>query len=159
MLVITAIWLDQAPRMLLSNSTVFRADRLLTLGKAEEVDFVFTQTMCGVNTIATDIEYLMIQDRSFHLPREFISIVITAIYVPPQANTRLVMHLSTQPHNIVTVAGDLNFLNLNSVLHKFHKYVNFPTRERNTPELVYCNISQAYKLVLCHIVDFRITSV
>lgn len=75
---------------------------------------------------------------------------MTAIYVPPQANTRLVMHQhsSTQADNIVTVAGDLNFLNLNSVLHKFHKYVNFPTRERNTPELVYCNISQAYNLVL-----------
>ncbi len=35
-----------------------------------------------------DIEYLMLLCRPFHLPREFTLVVITAVYVLPQANAR-----------------------------------------------------------------------
>ncbi len=54
-------------------------------------------------------------------------------------------HLLAEPDSKVIMAGDLNHANLKSVLPKFHKYVNFLTREENILDQVYCNISDAYK--------------
>lgn len=63
-----------------------------------------------------DIDYLMLQCRyrPFYLPREFTSVVITAVYVSPQANARFAIkklhhsinqHLSVQLDSIVIVVG------------------------------------------------------
>lgn len=87
-----------------------------------------------------DLEYLMLLCRPFCLPREFTSVVITAVYVPLHANTKLAkeklhhsisQHLSAQPDSVVIVAREYNHTNLKSVLLKFYESENFPTREKN----------------------------
>lgn len=64
-----------------------------------------------------DIEYMMLQCRPFYPSREFTSVVITAVQVPPQPNAKLAMEklhfainqqLAAQPDSIVIAVGDLN---------------------------------------------------
>ena len=47
----------------------------------------------------------------------------------------------------VIVAGDFNHVELKTVFPKFKKQINFPTRENNILDQVYCNIPGAYKAV------------
>ena len=35
-----------------------------------------------------NLEFLIIKCRPYYLPREFLSVILTAVYIPPQANTK-----------------------------------------------------------------------
>lgn len=76
----------------------------------------------------------MLQRRPYYLPRELTSVFITAVYVPPHSISQ---QLVAQPDSIGIAAGDFNHGNLKSVLPRFHRYVNFQTREKNTLDQVY----------------------
>ncbi len=65
-------------------------------GKAEVGAFVSISTTRGVmkgnlhsikSFCSPDLEFHMLLCRPFWLPREFTAIIITAVYIPPQANT------------------------------------------------------------------------
>lgn len=50
-------------------------------------------TIVAESHCSADLEYLLIKCRPFYLPQKYTSIVITAVYVPPDANTKLAMQV------------------------------------------------------------------
>ena len=83
----------------------------------------------------------MLKCRPFYLPREFTSTIVTAAYIPPDANAAFAMKelhnaISKQqtltPEAAFIVAGDFNHSNLKSVLPKFRQHVSCPTRGDKT---------------------------
>lgn len=95
----------------------------------------------------------MVKCRPFYLPREFTSTIITAAYIPPDANAKHAMdtlHAAigkqqpAHPEAAFIVAGDFNHSNLKTVLPKFYQHVSCSTRGDRTLEHVYTNIAGAY---------------
>lgn len=63
-----------------------------------DVCFTINNTWCDQRNIhfmasscSPDLEYLTLLCRSFWLPREFAFVIITAVYIPPQANIGLAL--------------------------------------------------------------------
>ncbi|KAI4886435.1 hypothetical protein NFI96_011889 [Prochilodus magdalenae] len=92
--------------------------------------------------------------RPFYLPREFTTVLIVSVYIPPGATAKAALCelysaisrlQNTHPDGLFIVAGDFNHGNLKSVLPKFHQHVNFATRGANALDLVYTNIPSAYR--------------
>ena len=84
-----------------------------------------------------DLEFLTIKCRPHYLPREFSSIIITAVYIPPQADTSMALNklyltlckLETiYPEAAFIVAGDFNKANLKTRLPKFYQHIDCATR-------------------------------
>ena len=101
---------------------------------------------------SANIEFLMVKNRPFYLPREFNSIITIAAYIPPDANAKLAMtelhaaisNQQTQhPETAFIIAGDFNHSNLKTVLAKFYQHVSCPKRGDKTH--VYTIIKEAYK--------------
>ncbi|KAI5617022.1 gastrula zinc finger protein XlCGF28.1-like [Silurus asotus] len=99
------------------------------------------------------LKFLMVKFRPFYLPREFTSTIITAAYIPPDADAKLAMkelyaaiskQRTVHPEAAFIVAGDFNHLNLKAVLPKFHQHVSCHTRVNKTLDHVYSNMAGAY---------------
>ena len=100
---------------------------------------------------------MIIKCRPFYLPREFTAVLIIAVYIPPTSSCsdrdaalcELYQAISEQqtahPDGFIIIAGDFNHADLKTVLPKLHQHVNFPTREKNTLDLVYTAHKGAYK--------------
>ncbi|KAK2912409.1 hypothetical protein Q8A73_006522 [Channa argus] len=95
----------------------------------------------------------MVKCRTFYLPREFTSNIITAAYVPPHADAKLAMkelhaaiskQQTANPDAAFNVAGDFNHSNLKAVLPKFHQHISCHTRGNKTLDHVYTNMAGAY---------------
>ncbi len=154
-LVLTETWLgpsvlDDAVSM--AGLTTFRADRDSSLtGKTRSGGVcIYTNNSWWSNAVKT------VQCRPFYLPREFTTIIIMAVYIPPSANTKEALSIlyrsisklqSTHSEDVFIVAGDFNQANMKTVLPHFHQYVDFATRGKNTLDRVYCNIKQAFRAV------------
>ncbi len=100
------------------------------------------------------LEYLSIICRPFYLPRDFSSIVVTAIYIPPQADTSLALsklhdelsgYINKHPEAASIIAGDFNKAKLKKVMPNFHQHVSCPTRGPNTLDHCYTQFKNAYK--------------
>ena len=163
-MVITETWLTPtipAEAIKLAGRIAHRADRTSDSGKSRGGGLcVYTNTNWCTNAVTTDtycspdVEYLSVRCRPFYLPREFTVIIITAVYIPPDANTKtaldsLLTAISTQqrdhPDGVYVIAGDFNKANLKTVLPKFHQHVHCPTRGSNTLDHVYSNIKHGFK--------------
>lgn len=163
-MIITETWLDSNvpdAAIELAGRSVYRADRTAASGKSKGSGvcvYVHNNRCTATNIIGThcspDLEYLAVKCRPFYMLREFSAILITAVYIPLQANAKLALEklyrtinnqLNAQPEAIVIVAGDFNHVELKAVLPKFHKNINFPTRGNNILDQVYTNIPGAYK--------------
>ncbi len=82
---------------LLHRFSIHRADRMLDLSgksKVGGVRFIINNSWCDRKNAhpiqpfcSPDLEYLTLLCRPFWLPREFTAVVITAVYIPPQADT------------------------------------------------------------------------
>ncbi len=92
------------------------------------------------------LEHLSIICRPFYLTREFSSIVITSVYIPPQADTSLALfklhdelsgYNNKHPDAAFIIAGDFNKANLKKVLPNFHQHISCPTRGLNTLDHCY----------------------
>ncbi|KAK7485649.1 hypothetical protein BaRGS_00023098 [Batillaria attramentaria] len=68
-------------------------------------------------TCSPELDTLTIKCRPFYLPREFSSVLFTAVYVPPQVNTNMAVaqlsdmvtqHENSNPDSICVIAGDFN---------------------------------------------------
>ncbi|KAK0137023.1 hypothetical protein N1851_026795 [Merluccius polli] len=102
-------------------------------------------------------KFMIIKCRPFYLPREFTAVLLIAAYIPPTSSSsdrnaalnELYQAISEQqtahPDGFAIVAGDFNHANLKTVLPKLYQHVNFPTREKNTLDLVYTSLKGAYK--------------
>ena len=96
----------------------------------------------------------MVKCRPYYLPRELTSIILTAVYIPPDANAKLAMkelyaaiskYQTKHPEAAFIVAGDFNHANLKTVLPRFHQHVSCHTRGDKTLDHVYSNLAEAYK--------------
>ncbi|XP_047190020.1 uncharacterized protein LOC118312363 isoform X2 [Scophthalmus maximus] len=118
------------------------------INKAWCTDSVIVGRHCSAN-----LEFLMVKCRPFYQPRELSSTIVTAVYIPPDADAKAAMNelytaISKQqtahPEAAFIVAGDFNHSNLKTVLPKFHQHVSCNTRGNKTLDHVYTNIAGAY---------------
>ncbi len=100
------------------------------------------------------LEHLSIICRPFYLPREFSSIVVAAVYIPPQAETSLALsklhdvlsgYINKHPDAAFIIAGDFNKTNLKKVMPNFYQHISCPTRGPNTLDHCYTQFKNAYK--------------
>uniref|UniRef100_A0A3B5QBX0 Reverse transcriptase domain-containing protein n=1 Tax=Xiphophorus maculatus TaxID=8083 RepID=A0A3B5QBX0_XIPMA len=164
--VVTETWLDDNipdAAVEITGRALFRADRTAASGKGRGGGlalYVHNAWCTATHSVGTfcspDLEYLAVKCRPFKLVRELSSIVIVAVYIPPRANAKLALEelyclisvqMNSNPEAAVIVAGDFNHVELKAVFPKFHKSINFPTRDNNILDQVYCNIPGAYKAV------------
>ena len=103
-----------------------------------------------------DIEYMSVRCRPYFLPRELTVVIVTAVYIPPDANASAALSLllnaineqqRAHPDGVHIIAGDFNKTNLKTVLPKFHQHVKCPTRGENTLDHVYTNIKHGYRTI------------
>ncbi len=119
------------------NFSVLRVDRTAEAVKIKGggVCFMINRKWCDPRNISIlsrscspHLENLSIICRPFYLPREFSSIIITSVYIPPQADTSLALsklhdelsgYNNKHPDAAFIIAGDFNKANLKKVLPNF----------------------------------------
>ena len=122
---------------------------------------MINKTWCDHNNIqelksfcSPDLEFLTIKCRPHYLPREFSSIIIRVVYIPPQADTSTAikeLHWAlckletTYPEAAFIVAGDFNKTNLKTRLPKFDQHIECTTRADKILDHCYSNLRDAYK--------------
>ncbi|XP_038632072.1 uncharacterized protein LOC119952411 isoform X1 [Scyliorhinus canicula] len=143
--------------------SIHRMDRMASSGKTEGggVCLLINNSWCSdVATLAThcspDLEYLIVKCCPDHLPQEFTSVIIMAVYIPPEAEVKNALdELSTAVNKNETeyteaffiMAGDFNQANLKSVLPKFHQHISCPTKGPDILDHCYTNIKGAYRSI------------
>ncbi len=145
------------------NFSVFRMDRTAEAGKTKGggVCFFINKKWCDPRNISIlsrscspHLEHLSIICRPFYLPRELSSTVVTAVYIPPQADSSLALsklhdelsgYINIHPDAACIVAGDFNKANLKKVIPNFHQHISCPTRGLNTLDHCYTQFKNAYK--------------
>lgn len=93
------------------------------------------------------LEHLTIKCRPFYSPREFQSVLLTAVYIPPQAKAAVALeelyttisgYEDKYPQAVSIAVGDFNHCSLKSVLPKYYQHVSCPTRGDRTLTLDHC---------------------
>ncbi len=131
----------------LMGFSVHRSDRTKELtGKSRSVGvcFYINNSWCDERNIhsiksfcSPDLEFHMLLCRPFWLPREITVIIITVVYIPPQANTdqalkELYGNISDQetayPDAVFVVTGDFNKANFRKIAPKYFQHIIFNTR-------------------------------
>ena len=82
-------------------------------------------------TCSPELETLIIKCKPFYLPREFTSVVIVGVYIPPQANAtadQITTVENSNPDSLVLIRGDFNHTTLSNELPKYKKQVTCATR-------------------------------
>ncbi|XP_051537628.1 uncharacterized protein LOC127431288 [Myxocyprinus asiaticus] len=144
--------------------SVHRADRAKDLsGKTRGggVCFMINKSWCDQRNVhsiksfcSPDLEFLMLLCRPFWLPREFTAVIITAAYIPPQADTdRALKELygiiseqeTAHPEATFIVTRDFNKASLKSVAPKYHQHISFNTRGDRVLDHCYSPFRDGYK--------------
>jgi hypothetical protein len=92
-------------------------------------------------------------------PKRWLSLVIvTAVYIPPQADTTTALKelhwtLNHHPEAAFIVSGDFNKANLRTRLPKFYLHIDSRTHAGNTLDHCYFNFRGAYKALPRHPFD------
>ncbi len=139
-------WFQTIPAIELTGFSVHRSDRTKELtGKSRGggVCFYINNSWCDERNIhsiksfcSPDLEFHMLLCRPFWLPREFTVIIITAVYIPPQANTdqalkELYGNISEQetayPDAAFVVTGDFNKANFRTIAPKYFQNITIIT--------------------------------
>lgn len=98
--------------------------------------------------------HLSAKCRGFYLPWEFSVVIVTAVYIPPDANVDVGLgyvlaainkQQNKNPDWVFIVARDFNHASLKTVLPKFDQHVKCATRGKNMLDCVYSNITKGYK--------------
>ncbi len=131
----------------LTGFSVHRSDRSKELtGKSRGggVCFYINNSWCDERNMhsiksfcSPDLEFHTLLCRPFWLQREFTAIIITAVYIPPQANTdqalkELYGNISEQetanPDAAFVVTGDFNKANFRTIAPKYFQHITINTR-------------------------------
>ena len=144
----------------LDNFTIIRVDRTIDSGneRGGGVCVYINNRWCNNikihNRVCTpDIEMLTLSLRPYYLPREFPTVVISCVYIPPGVNTNMAAELAAKnvhtmlskyPDTPVLIMGDFNSCKLDCVLPSFEQCVDVPTRREKVLDLCYGNINNAY---------------
>ncbi|XP_024121111.1 uncharacterized protein LOC112142095 [Oryzias melastigma] len=163
-LLITETWLQHSvpdSAIELAGYTALRRDRTADSGKSRGGGVcVYVNNSWCTNTVtidsqcSPDIEYLTVKCRPFYLPREFTAVMVTAVYIPPDANANSAMEIlharisnqqSQYPDAVQIIAGDFNHADLKTSLPKFYQHVKCATRGNNTLDKVYSNVKMGYR--------------
>ncbi len=100
-----------------------------------------------------DVSFFMLRCWPYYLPREFTSVFVVAVYIPPDTNSKNALqelyevissHMTKQPDGIFIVTGYMNQTDLRTALPKFSPHVHTPTRGSNTLDHSYTNIPGSY---------------
>ena len=100
-----------------------------------------------------DIELLAVGMHQYYLLREFMSTIVIAVYITPSADTAeacevissTAAKLQTEhPDAFVVITSDFKCASLDKTLNNFHQYVDCPTRDNKTLDLLYANVMDAY---------------
>ncbi len=148
----------------LTGFSVHRSDRTKELtGKSRGggVCFYINNSWCNERNIhsiksfcSPDLEFHTLLCRPFWLPRDFTAIIITAVYIPPQANTdqalkELYRNISEQetehPDAAFVITGDFNKANFRTIAPKYFQHVTINTRGDRTLDHCYTPFRDAYK--------------
>nr|XP_049583717.1 uncharacterized protein LOC125973509 [Syngnathus scovelli]XP_049583735.1 uncharacterized protein LOC125973515 [Syngnathus scovelli]XP_049605256.1 uncharacterized protein LOC125985971 isoform X2 [Syngnathus scovelli] len=152
--------------MELAGFRLTRADRSAELsGKSKGGGLCFyinerwcTDVMVLKEFCSPLLETLFINCRPFYSPREFSSIVMAAVYIPPHARaseaTQMLADQVTDmekllPNSLIIVLGDLNRANLAHKLPRYRQHITCPTRGAQTLDHCYTVIKDAYHSVAC----------
>ncbi|KAF0029311.1 hypothetical protein F2P81_018416 [Scophthalmus maximus] len=145
--------------------SVFRMDRTEESGKTRGggVCFMTNNNWCspkGTKILSSScsphLEHLTIMCCPFFLPREFTSVISTAVYIPPKEDTDkalsalhdVTIGLQTRhPDAALIVAGDFNKANLKKVLSNFFQHIKSPTRKAKTLDHCYTPFKKGYKSI------------
>ncbi len=119
------------------NFSFLRIDRTAEAGKSKEgrVCFMINKKWCDPRHISIlshsfspHLEHPSIICRPFYLPREISSIIVTAVYIPPQADTDLALsklhdglngYINKHPDAAFIIVGDFNKSNLSRSCRTF----------------------------------------
>ncbi len=114
--------------------SVLRMDRTAEAGKTKGkgVCFMINKKWCDPKSISIlsrscspHLEHISIICRPFYLHREFSLIVVTAVYIPPQADTSLALsklhdelsgYINKHPEAASIIAGEFNKANLRQIM-------------------------------------------
>ncbi|XP_077990622.1 uncharacterized protein LOC144444944 [Glandiceps talaboti] len=144
--------------------TIFRCDRSFQRSnkvKGGGVCFMinnawYTDVKILQQSCSPELESLTIKCRPLYLPREFSSIILTAVYIPPRANTvSAINQLSDiitrsenlNPGSFSIITGDFNRANLRKDMPKYYQQVTCTTRGSNTLDHCYTTIKNAYRSI------------
>ncbi len=145
------------------NLSVLWMNRTAEAGKTKGggVCFMINKKWCDPRNISIlsrscspHLEHLSIICRPFYLPWEFTLIIVTAVYIPPQADTGLALsklhdelsgYINKHPSAACIIAGDFNKANLRKVMLNFQQHISCPTRGQNTLDHCYTQFKNAYK--------------
>lgn len=163
-LLFTETWLQSSipdSAIELAGYTAQRQDRTVDSGKSRGGGLcVYVNKSWCTNTVTVDshcspdLEYVTVKCRPIYLPREFTVVMITAVYIPPDANANLAIGLlhgsisiqqSKYPDAVLIIAGDFNHADLKAALPKFHQHVQCATRGTKILDKVYTNIKLGYR--------------
>ncbi len=148
----------------LTGFSVHRSDRTKELaGKSRGggVCFYINNSWCNERNIhsiksfcSPDLEFHTLLCRPFWLLRDFTAIIITAVYIPPQANTDQALkeqyrNISEQetahPDAAFVITGDFNKANFRTIAPKYFQHVTINTRGDRTLDHCYSPFRDAYK--------------
>ena len=119
--------------------------------------YVRNNIQCNIvqDLLDSNFEIVCVHIRPTRLPRGIPCIIIGTLYYPPSANNQEILdHLlkclstieSRFPNSGVILLGDFNNLNVSRIKRNFRlkQIVNFPTRGRNTLDLILTNLKEYY---------------
>ncbi len=148
----------------LTGFSVHRSDRTKELtGKSRGggVCFYINNSWCDERNIhsikffcSPDLEFHTLLCRPFWLTREFTAIIITAVYIPPQANTdqalrELYRNISEQetanPDAAFIIMGDFNKANFRTIAPKYFQH--FQLTEVSPLSLSVADVTRSFKQV------------
>ncbi len=163
-LLITETWLNSSipdTAIELAGRTLYRHDRTTDSGKNRGGGLCIylnnkwvTNTRIVSSYCSPDLEYVTVKCRPIYLAREHTVVMLTAVYIAPDANTSSALgylhdtisnQQSMYPEAVHIIAGDFNHANLKVVLPKLHQHVKCATRGANTLDKVYSNIRMGFR--------------
>ncbi|KAK1796931.1 hypothetical protein P4O66_000895 [Electrophorus voltai] len=143
--------------------SVHRMDRTADSGKSRGggVCVMINNSWCNnanvvtlTRSCSTNLELLALKLRPFYLPREFSSVIINTVYIPPQANMdtalcelheALTQFQAQHQDAALIVVGDFNGANLKCAVPNLYQHVTLPTRGNRTLNHCYTPYKDSYK--------------